>query len=58
MTPDRFTELAVAIAGRFWRSGLPPRIGKSRSYVWEYANGKRKIPASVAILMEQLAKNV
>lgn len=58
MTPERFTELAILIAGRFWKSKLPSMTGKSRSYVWEYSSGKRKIPNSVAILMEALAKNI
>ena len=58
MTPARFIELAQIIAGRYWKTALPKLIGKSRSYVWEYANGKRDIPATVRILMEQLGRNV
>ena len=55
MTPDRFTHLAHQIAGRYWKTALPGRIGKGRTQVWEYATGKRAVPETVAKLMELLA---
>ncbi|QEL19299.1 hypothetical protein [Limnoglobus roseus] len=55
MTPARFCTLAAVIAGRFWRTQLPPLIGKGRWMVRTYASGERPIPETVAKLMEMLA---
>ena len=55
MTPARFRHLAEQIAGRYWKAHLPAKIGKCRSMVWEYATGKREVPATVGTLMEVLA---
>ena len=58
MTPARFTHLAERIAGRFWKTHLPPLIGKCRTQVWEYASGKRPVPKAVSKLMELLAEGL
>jgi hypothetical protein len=54
MTPARFRSLAKRIAGAHWRSHLGPMIGKCRSQVWEYANGKRGVPVIVQKLMREM----
>lgn len=56
MTPAEFRKTAEAIAGPNWRTGLGPKIGRCRTQVWEYATGKRDIPAPVAKLVDLLAK--
>lgn len=56
MTPAEFRTTAEAIAGPKWRTALGPRIGKCRTQVWEYANGKREVPETVRKLMKMLAK--
>jgi len=51
MTPDQFRTTAQAIAGKKWKTQLCPMIGKCRSQVYEYANGKREVPETVEKLM-------
>jgi hypothetical protein len=58
MTPALFRKSAEAIAGTKWPTRIGPLIGKCRTQVWEYANGKRAIPTTVEKLMEQLAKGL
>jgi len=55
MTPAAFRSLAAQIAGTRWKTRLGPMIGKCRTQVWEYATGKREVPATVAKLMALLA---
>jgi hypothetical protein len=54
MTPSDFCTAAEAIAGPRWRTCLGPKIGKCRTQVWEYANGKRPVPETVRLLMNGL----
>lgn len=54
MTPAEFAERAKQIAGPHWRTALGPLIGKGRTQVWEYASGRRAVPATVEKLMRQL----
>ena len=56
MAPDQFRTLAQTIAGPHWRTRLGPMIGKCRRQVWEYANGKRRVPVTVQKLMQHPAK--
>ncbi|QEH36471.1 hypothetical protein OJF2_50350 [Aquisphaera giovannonii] len=56
MTPAEFAQHAEQIAGPRWRTALGPMIGKGRTQVWEYASGRRPVPATVEKLMRQLAK--
>jgi hypothetical protein len=56
MTPARFRTLAKRIAGPHWRTQIGPMIGKGRTQVWEYANGKRKIPETVVKLLQRLTR--
>ena len=51
-----FRTLAQTIAGPRWKTHLGPMIGKCRTQVWEYANGKRDIPETVEKLMLLLAE--
>jgi hypothetical protein len=55
MTPSDFRMLAQQIAGSRWKTRLGPLIGKCRSQIWEYANGKRGVPMTVQKLMRALA---
>jgi hypothetical protein len=54
MTPAGFVTHAEQIAGRRWRTALGPMISKGRTQAWEYASGKRAVPATVEKLMRQL----
>ncbi len=58
MTPAEFAALAEQIAGPRWRTALGPIIGKGRTQVWEYAKGRRAIPATVEKLMRQLVASL
>lgn len=55
MTPSQFQHAALVTAGKYWRTKLPPLIGKGRWMVRTYASGDRPIPPTVAKLMEMLA---
>jgi hypothetical protein len=55
MTPAAFRLAAKRLAGPQWRTSIGPMIGKCRTQVWEYANGKREIPDTVQKLMRMLA---
>jgi hypothetical protein len=54
MTSSQFRATAKSIAGPRWKTRLGPMIGKCRTQVWEYANGKRAVPVTVAKLMTAL----
>ena len=58
MTLLNFRALAFAVAGPRWKTRLGPIIGKCRSQVWEYANGKREVPETVVKLMSLLATQI
>ena len=57
MNPETFTHLAEQIAGKYWKTRLPDKIGRCRTQVYEYANGLRPVPKPVQLLMKQLAKH-
>lgn len=56
MDNTEFTHLAHKIAGKYWRTRLPDKIGRCRTQVYEYAKGLRPVPKPVQLLMKQLAK--
>jgi len=58
MTPAQFRTNAEAIAGKHWPTRLGPIIGKCRSQVWEYANGKREVPETVAKLLGMMVEAI
>jgi hypothetical protein len=57
MTPEQFRRMAEIIAGPRWKTRLGPMIGKSRTPVWEYANGVRPVSETVRKLMSELLKS-
>lgn len=56
MTPAELAKIGWNLYGPAWKPKMASQLGRSRSTVWNWMNGKARIPETAAARIRQLEK--